>query len=105
MPKPDTKSTSSRPQLHAVRTPKQWDKFDQQINSIVRQLTNGDDENARSLVVLANMISDEQGVDQVNLLDKIARAAFLQSCDFDDVFQSWEREVLGIPLSQIRKRA
>lgn len=105
MPKSESKSTTSRPQLYAVRTPKQWDKFDQQINSIVRQLVNGDNENARTVAVLADLIGNEQGVDQTNLLWKISRAAFLHSCDFDDVFEQWEREVRGEQPEQIRRRA
>lgn len=106
MPKPQSKSTESRPQLHAVRTPKQWDKFDHQVNSIVRQLVNGDNDNARAVAVLARMISDEQGVDQTNLLWKISRAAFLHSCDFDGAFESWKSDVhdLNLP-EQIRRRA
>lgn len=99
------KSTQSRSQLRAVKTRQQIEERDQQVTWVVRHLINGDDENARSLMLLLHLIRDEVGGEQETLLDKITQAAFVTTCDFSDVVQSWARQVRGEVSQQIRKRA
>ena len=79
--------------LHVVRSPQQWRKLDQEIATLVQKLVNGEDENARHLAYLVNLIYCESDrSDQEMIVRKTLESAFVNSVTFEHSLDAWMNE-------------
>lgn len=92
--------------LTALRTWKQWEKLNHEIEARIRDIVNSNDEHARDLAWLVRLIRNEPNDSERQvIINKILEYAYINSDHFWDQHAAWMDEHASEQPVRVRKRA